>query len=59
LPIALLALYQRLKLIGLPWIVNDCLRAVSAFMLQKSTTIIGLKRSECYHRVYFMYKAGE
>ncbi|CDL49486.1 hypothetical protein J051_3763 [Klebsiella pneumoniae 440_1540] len=39
--------------------MNDCLRAVSAFMLQKSTTIIGLKRSECYHRVYFMYKTGE
>ena len=39
--------------------VNDCLRAVSAFMPQKSTTIIGLKRSECYHRVYFMYKTGE
>lgn len=39
-------------------IVNDCLRAVSAFMLQKHNDS-GLKRSECYHRVYFMYKTGE
>ena len=25
-------------------------------LCRKSTTIIGLKRGECYHRVYFMYK---
>ncbi|QBY30118.1 hypothetical protein E2R62_15590 [Citrobacter rodentium] len=51
-----LALYQSSKLICLFSFVNDCLRAVCAPASQKSTTIIGLKAGECYHRVYFMYK---
>ncbi|ABV14122.1 hypothetical protein CKO_03030 [Citrobacter koseri ATCC BAA-895] len=51
-----LALYQRTNLICLFSFVNDCLQAVCAPAPQKSTTIIGLKARECYHRVYFMYK---
>ncbi|EAM2147722.1 hypothetical protein EP581_21095 [Salmonella enterica] len=49
-------LYQRIKVTGSHWIVNDCLQTVCAPASQKSTTIIGLKLGKCYHRVYFMYK---